>query len=145
MTWATQELTRNLTGVEVTDADLFKAQAIIELFSGVTIEASDNDLISGRNLRLLTWAVAYEAVFVKDRPDLFTGADTSNWSQDGVSATPSNENAALLAPLALRCLRRLSWRTEPLRALTRRGRSSDDRGNRDSAVRDDQFNWTPLP
>lgn len=141
--WGTLELTKRLTGVEVTEDDLFKAQAIIELFSGVTIDASDNDLISGRNLRLITWATCYQAAFVKDRPDLFTASDMSSWSQDGVSASPANENAALLAPLALRCLRRLSWRTAPLRALTRSGQSSD-RGNRDSAVRDDQFDWTPL-
>lgn len=141
--WATQALTKSLTGVEVTDDDLFKAQAIIELFSGVTIDVSDQDLLSGRNLRLITWATCYQAAFVKNRPDLFTAADTGNWSQDGVSASPSNENAALLAPLATRCLRRLSWRVAPLRAMTRTGRGAD-RGNRDSAVRDDQFAWMPL-
>lgn len=142
--WATQALTKSLTGVEVTDDEIFRAQAIIELFSGVTMDATDQELLSGRNLRLITWATCYQAAFVSNRPDLFTAADTGNWSQDGVSASPSNENAALLAPLALRCLRRLSWRTSPLRILTRDGRGSD-RGNRDSAVRDDQFAWTPLP
>jgi hypothetical protein len=141
--WGTQALTKRLTGREVTEDELFQAQAIIELFSGVTIDASDQDLISGRNLRMLTWAVCYEAAFIQDNPDLFTAADTTSWSQDGVSAQPAHENAALLAPLAHRCLRRLSWRLAPINALTRTGRGVD-RGNRDNAVRDDQFVWTPL-
>lgn len=141
--WGTQALTKRLTGIEVTEDDLFQAQAIIELISGVTLDASDQGLISGRNLRMLTYAVCYEAVFVKDHPDLFTAADTTSWSQDGVSAEPAHENAALLAPLAHRCLKRLSWRLAPLNMLTRTGRGVD-RGNRDNAVRDDQFVWTPL-
>lgn len=143
MAWGTAALTKTLTGRSVTSDELEQAQAIVEIITGVTEDASDQSLISGRNLRLVTRAVCYQAAWMQAHPDLFTQADVASWSQDGASAQPANELAALLAPLARICLRRTSWAQAPLRILTRTGRGVD-RGNRDSAVRDDQFEWTPL-
>jgi len=127
-TWATILDVSRYTGVAVEETDLFQAQAIIELFSGTTILASHGEMITTRNLRLLRMAVSYEAVFLKDHPGLFTDADVENYSQDGSSATYSHVNAALLAPLAKRCLDRLSWKLEPLRALPRNRRAGIDMG-----------------
>jgi hypothetical protein len=71
--------------------------------------------------------------------------DVEGVSQDGLNATYANANAHLLAPLAKRCIDRLSWMREIRVGLSRAARLRTDRGNRDSAVRDDQYAWVPLP
>ena len=142
--WATATDVDTYTGITATDAEVLRAQALIELFSGTTTDASDDGLISTRNLRHLKMAVAYQAAWMTMHPDVFTNVDLNNISQDGVSATMQHDNAALLAPLALRCLRRLSWWNAPHRA-HKRFPASVNTGNRDSAVGDDNIPWAPLP
>lgn len=143
MPWATPEQTYSLTKRTVTEDDLEAAQAIIEIPAGTTEEASGAGNISTYNLRMLRNAVAYQAVWMLDHPDVFTHIDTDGMAQDGVSYQHAHAWAKLLAPLAYRCVNRLSWNLNPLRVRRRSG-FADDRGNRDSAVRDDQFTWNPL-
>lgn len=141
--WANAADVLTFTGQTVTDADLIKAQDIIELFSGTTFLATDN--ISATNLRRLNRAVAYQAGWMELHPDVFTNVDVDSVNQDGSSYTPSHANAALLAPLAKRHLDRLTWRQKPLRV--RRRYNQDDyegQGPRDSAVYDDNRVWTPM-
>jgi len=146
MGWATADDVYGLTGREASPESLAAAQTIIELFAGTTTVASDDELISSRNLRLLKQAVSWQAVWLDVHPDALEAMDVTGVSQDGLSATYANANAHILAPLATRCLARLSWRRE-----IRVGRGNwlrrhlSDRGNRDSAVRDDQYEWTPMP
>lgn len=146
MAWATVDDVATYTGREASPEALALAQVMIELFAGATEIASDDELISSKNLRLLGQAVAFQAVWLDAHPDVLEAMDVEGVSQDGLSATYANVNAHLLAPLADRCLRRLSWRREIRigkgRWSTRR---ASDRGNRDSAVRDDQYEWSPLP
>jgi hypothetical protein len=144
MTWATDEDVVAITGREATQEALAVAQVIVEIFSGTTTLASDDELISTRNLRHLKTAVAFQAVWLDAHPDVLEAMDVQGVSQDGLNAQYSSANAHLLAPLASRCINRLSWRRQ-IQVGRRRGAYADDRGNRDSAVRDDQFAWTPLP
>lgn len=140
--WADPDDVLLLTEETVTDSDCVRAQDIVEIFCGTTYLATS---ISQTNLRLLNRAVAYQAAWMTQRPDLYTHMDVDNVSQDGASLSPATVNAQLLAPLAARCIRRLSWLNRPLRV--RRGyRHSeyDDRGPRDSAVADDNRIWTPM-
>lgn len=141
--WADESDVLAFTGETVVEADLVKAQDIIELFSGVTLLATDN--ISQTNLRYLNRAVAYQAGWMNTRPDLFSHQDVESFSQDGASHTPASVNAQLLAPFAARWLRRLTWRTKPLR-VRRRYNEFDysNRGPRDSAVADDNRTWDPM-
>jgi hypothetical protein len=146
--WATVDDVKNLTRIVVTADDIEPAQAIIELFAGTTTEASDRGLLSSLNLRMLRWAVAYQAAWMSQHPDVFTNVDVTQVSQDGVSATLGHENANLVAPLAQRCLRRLSWWNRPLTARRRSGATGEDwqlkRGNRDSVGYDDTApDWVP--
>ena len=143
MAWATISDVNTYTGVTVTDATITKAQALIELFADTTEAASDAGLIAPRNLRLLRMAVSYQAAWMGEHPDVFTSTDVDSYSQDGASAKQSHANAHLLAPLAKRCVDRLTWRTAPLRA-HRPYLAADDTGSRDSAVRDDMLPWVPL-
>lgn len=144
MSWATLDDVVTVTGRETTPESLAAAQTMIEIFSGTTEVNSDDGLISPTNLRMLKNAVAFQAVWLDTHPDALDSMDVEGVSQDGLSATYANVNAHLLAPLATRCLNRLSWRRE-IRVGPRRGGRVSDRGNRDSAVRDDQYVWTPLP
>lgn len=106
MAWATVAETLTYTGITVTTAEVAQAQFIVELFSDVT----EDSTISTKNLRMLKMAVAYQAAFVTDHPDLFTHVDVSTMLQDGVQFTQGHENAMVLAPLARRAINRLSWR-----------------------------------
>jgi hypothetical protein len=143
MPWATDDDVVTITGREATQEALAVAQVIVEIFSGTTELASDDGLIATRNLRMLRNAVAFQAVWLDTHPDVLDAMDVSGVSQDGLNAQYATANAHLLAPMADRCLNRLSWRRQ-IQTRPRRGGPSD-RGNRDSAVRDDQFEWDPLP
>lgn len=144
MAWATEDDVVTITGREATEASIALAQTMIEIFSGTTEVASDDDLISSRNLRLLKQAVAFQAVWLDVHPDVVEAMDVQGVSQDGLNAQYAYANAHLVAPMAQRCLDRLSWRRE-IRIGQARNAAARDRGNRDSAVRDDQYEWTPLP
>jgi len=141
--WTTTDAIEDLTGEAVTLPELKQAQAIIMLFAGTTTQASDAGLIASRNLRHLAWAVGWQAVWMTEHPDVYTNVDSTSFSQDGVSSSQAHANAHLLAPLAKRCLDRLSWNLAPLQAY--KARTYTDTGTRDSAVRDDAQPWIPLP
>lgn len=141
--WADSDDVDLLTGVTVGDDDVLRAQDIIEIFAGTTWLATDQ--ISERNLRLLNRAVAYQTAWMASRPDMYSHFDVDTVSQDGASFTPGTVNAQLLAPLAQRCLRRLTWGQKPLRV--RHGYNQPDYNNlgpRDSAVADDNRPWVPM-
>lgn len=145
MSWATADDVYTVTGREASTENLALAQTMMEIFSGTTEYASDAELIASKNLRLLRNAVAFQAVWLDSHPDVIDAMDVAGVSQDGLNATYAYANAHLVAPLAQRCLERLSWRREIRAGRARAARLRADRGNRDSAVRDDEFAWTPLP
>lgn len=107
MAWATTGDVLTYTGQSVTADDVTRAQAIIELYANVTEDADANLTI--RDLRLLKQAVSYEAAWMKNQIDVFTRTDVSELEQDDAAITYAHRDAALLAPLAQRCLARLSW------------------------------------
>jgi hypothetical protein len=106
MAWADAAYTLEITGVTVTDAQVLQAQAVIELFSGVT----ENYAISGRDVRHLRMAVAYQAGWMKGQIDVTTRTDVSAVTQDQLSLTYANAEAPVLAPLARHAIKRLSWK-----------------------------------
>lgn len=145
MSWATAEDVYTITGREASPEALAVAQVFIEIFAGTTEVASEDGLISTTNLRMLRNAVAFQAVWLDSHPDVLDAMDVEGVSQDGLNAQYANANAHLLAPMATRCLNRLSWRREIRTRRSHAMRLAADRGNRDSAVRDDQFAWLPMP
>jgi hypothetical protein len=130
MAWATTAEALTYTGIEVTEAEIQQAQFIVELFADVTEDAT----ISSKNTRLLKMAVAYQAAWITEHPDLFTHVDVSTMLQDGLQFTRGNENATLLAPLTRRAINRLSWRrnrsikVKRSKRFTSRGRTSIEYG-----------------
>ncbi len=146
--WATTADVLNITGKTVTAAQLQQAQFIVMLFSDISPDASfettgvATGLISPKNLRYLKFAVAYQAAWMPEHPDVFSNIDTTNVSEDGLSFTQAHENAAILAPLARRSIKRLTW-MRPNRSI-RIGKKLDPAfpyiyGSRDSATADDSF------
>ena len=146
MSWATlAEIGDYPSPVTVTQAHLDLAQDMIEIRANTTETASDDGNISPRNLRLLNRAVIYQAIFVANHPEVLTSHDVNSASGDGLSAQYRTADAQLYAPMATRCINRLSWMLCGIRVGRRATRGFvDDRGNRDSAVRDDRRVWTPL-
>lgn len=142
--WADAADVLRWTAQSVTDDDVSRAQDIVELNCGTTYLATAN--ISPKNLRHLNRAVAYQAGWAKLNPDLYTSRDVESAGADGQNYQPGHESAHLIAPLARRHIRQLSWVQRPLRVRRRYGQPDylSDGGNRDSASRDDARYWTPL-
>ena len=147
MAWASTSDVIAYTGVNATAAQVDQAQAVIEMFADTTTDASNAGNISPKNLRLLKQAVAYQAAWITQHPDAFTNVDLTNFNQDQVSGTLAHANALILAPLAKRCVDRLSWkRIRPLKIGPRGGYGHIPRTmNLTSAVADDDDpRWQPL-
>lgn len=144
--WVTDEDVYAIARREVSESNLVVAQEIVSIFAGVDADVDlDDGVISSRNVRTLQRAVVFEAIWLEAHPDVLETMDVSGVSQDGLSAQYATESAHLLAPLAARCLRRLSWKLAPLRARSGRGRFGlIDVGDRDDAERDDQFTWSAM-
>ncbi len=138
--WATIADVDEVTGRTVTAKERGIAVRSLEPIIGV-IEAVDRPDISDRDRYWLKLATCYQAAFVLDNPDLFSRADVTSASQDGESANFRNVDAHLLAPLARKCIRRLSWRS-----LTRSKDRAAQRGptNILSEEYDDSLAWKPV-
>lgn len=148
MAWCTISDVINLTGVSVNTETVTAAQSVIEIFAGTTEEASDAGNISSTNLRLLLHAVAYQAAWLASHPDAFATIDVQSASQDNISYTPAHANAQILAPMAKRCMDRLSWKRHR-NIIIRKQRdwsgSIPLTNNYDSTARDDNDpRWEPL-
>lgn len=148
MAWTTPEDTYSITNKAVSEANVESAQIMIEIFADATETDSDNGLISETNLRLLRFAVAYQATWITAHPDVFTNTDFETFQMDGLSVTNRHENSMILAPMARRCIKRLSWkrnRNQYIRPMG--GRREQPRKNVDlnNAVLDDyRDDWRPL-
>ncbi len=150
MAWVTAARALELIGETVTDADLARAQPIIELYAGTSPDANAD--LTARTVRALEYAVSYQAAWMATQVDTTARVDVTTLSQDGVGVTMAHDDAQLLAPLAKRWLDRLPWRRSrsvftgaPIGV----GRSLIEQA-RDNVVRDvdderDGLEWTPLP
>jgi len=148
MSWASIADTQSITKTTVDQDTLDAAQFLIEIFTDTTEDSSDRGLISTKNLRLLRGAVAYQAAWMTAHPDQFTNADFESFQMDGLSVTRNHANSGLLAPMAKRCIDRLSWkrnRNTYIRPMGGRGNYLPPTLNTTSADLDDsRTDWRPL-
>lgn len=105
--WCDADKALEVTGVEVTDAQLGTAQAAIEVMCGRTY--GDTERLRTRDLYWLQRAVAYQAVWAAQQPGLESRMDLTSTNQDSVSAA-FTADAVVLAPMAARAINRLSFR-----------------------------------
>lgn len=140
MVWATIQDVSDIAGATVTEAQRTQAVASLETMIGL-IEAVPRDDIEARDLHFLKLATCFQARFVAENPDLFSRLDVTSASQDGQSAGFRNADAHILAPLARKSIRRLSWfgltRPEDRAAAGRRV-------NVLSEAYDDSLPWRPV-
>lgn len=140
--WAAAQQVTDATGVTVTDAQLAQAQATVEVFCNRIY--ADTERIRARDVYWLGRAVAYQAAWLKGQYDLATRLDSSQVQQDGVVAS-LGEHAMVLAPMAARALRRISW----MRSRTLHVRSPFEDGSSWgvdplSDASDDSQVWRPM-
>lgn len=110
-TWCTTADVTNLTGVTVTDAQLLRAQAVIETFEDVD-PVDPGDHLTARDRERFRKATAYQAGWMYEQIALEQRTDVESISQDGQSWRYAHPDAVVLAPLAKRNLDLLSWRQD---------------------------------
>ena len=141
--WCTAQDVIDATGVSVTDQQLAQAQADIEIFSNRIY--TDKDRIRPRDLYWLGQAVARQAAWIAGQFGLETRLDATQIQQDQVSTTLQGDGL-VLAPMAARALKRVSW----MRSRTVHIRSSVEGsgpllGDALSDGSDEHQVWTPYP
>lgn len=105
--WVDAATVLDVTGVEVSDAQVAQAQAAIEVLCGRSYDQTDR--IRPRDVYWLGRAVAYQAAWAVGQFDLATRMDVTSATQDSVSSSFTGD-AVVLAPMAARAINRLSWR-----------------------------------
>ncbi|MFD4596725.1 hypothetical protein ACFWPQ_01705 [Streptomyces sp. NPDC058464] len=139
--WATLQQVTDITGVSVTGQQLAQAQAAIEVFSNRIYP--DQDRMRTRDLYWLGRAVAYQAAWLAGQFGLETRLDATQIQQDQVSTTLQGDGL-VLAPMAARALKRVSW----MRSRTVHIRSAVEGagpmvGDALSDGSDERMVWTP--
>lgn len=107
--WASVADITAATGVTVATSVRNLAANVIELTTGL-IEAVERTDISDRDRYFLKLAVCYQAAWIVAQPDYLERNAVASASQDGQAATGGNPDWLVLAPLARKALKRLSWR-----------------------------------
>lgn len=114
--WASTGDVRSITGESVTEDELADAQNVIELYAGRTYAGSkDNDSIRPKDKIWLQKAVAYQSVWQRTQPGYKARHAIKEVNQDGAqvvyagSSEPNNTAFIMLAPLAQRSLKNVSW------------------------------------
>jgi hypothetical protein len=105
--WATPSDVQDITGAVVNDADVMRAEAVIDAVTGAG--GLDPKKLSTRNLRMLKLAACYQAAWAKTQFDLNGRHDVTSMSQEGGSASARDELTFVLAPLAKAALKRATW------------------------------------
>lgn len=108
MTWATTTDVTTYTGETVTLAQLTAADTDITVYANRTESASAG--MNARDLHWLKLATCYQAAWRARQVGVVGRQGVQSFSQDGLSVTYRAEHQVVLAPMAARSLRNLSWK-----------------------------------
>jgi hypothetical protein len=97
------------TGSTVTTAQVAAADSVVSIYVNRTSTASAS--MSARDLGWIRTAIAWQAPWQADKADMATRSQFDSVSQDGLSVTSTAQWAKVLAPLAARALKNLSWKS----------------------------------
>lgn len=148
LTWASVVDVANMTAITVTQAQLIAAQAVIDLHSETTVNARIN--IRPRDRWRLKQAVAYQAAWMSESPDLFTRKEITSAGHAATSFAYTDAESVTLSPLAKAALSKLAWkrtRSVRIRAQRRGGLSLRQRWydmEHDTGDYQDSAYWSPL-
>lgn len=112
MAWATLEQVEAVTGVEVTAPQLAAAQSVIEIYANRESSTDHDATLTARDARALKQAVAWQAVWQAQQAGYDTRSAFRQLDQDGLRVTTDSQSDVMLAPLAARALRNLSWKAQ---------------------------------
>ncbi|MFI5687897.1 hypothetical protein [Streptomyces sp. NPDC051636] len=139
--WATAQDVIDCTGVSVTDQQLAQAQAAIEVFTNRIY--ADTARVRTRDLYWLGRAVAYQAAWLAGQFGLETRMDATQIQQDQVSTTLQGDGL-VLAPMAARALRKVSWmRSRTVHVRSAVEGSGPRLGDPLTDAADDSLVWAP--
>jgi hypothetical protein len=140
--WSTPAQALSWTGEELDQVELDRAGAIVELYAGVTLD-QPADSISAVDRRWLAQTEAYQAVWMRGKPGFLTQREShTDTSADGVRVGRASDSQIMLAPLAARCLKNLSWLGT--RTVNHAG-PVRPKGSFLAEEADAAHSWTPLP
>lgn len=141
--WVTEADALTYTGVVLTAEDLGPASGMITVYSGA-LDTQPADSITARDRLWLGMATAYQAAWMKGKPGVLSQRESHiQASADGVSTTRESDSQVMLAPMASRCLRNLSWignvtrRADPIMDARLKGSFISERG-------DEGHGWGPV-
>jgi hypothetical protein len=110
VTWATTDDVTTYTGATVTDAVLTAADTDITVYANRTESASAG--MSARDLHWLRLATCYQAAWRAQQVNVEGRQGVQAFSQDGMSVQYRAEHQVVLAPMAARSLKNLSWKAD---------------------------------
>lgn len=99
---------KNLTQQTLTLAQIQQGQQVLNMYSNYTPESSGFNM-QPFDLTWLRYGLAYQSVWMSQQPGLLYRAEVKSLSQDGLSTSWDDPRNLMLAPLALRALKQLSW------------------------------------
>lgn len=109
MSWCTVDQGLGFTGKTMTVEHLTLASNVITLYAGV-IPGQPDDSITTRDRYWLAMATAYQAAWMPAKPGYLEHREShTSQSADGVSVQRESDSQNMLAPLAARTLKNLSW------------------------------------
>lgn len=107
--WATVGQGLAFTGKTMTAEHLTLASSVITLYAGVTPDMPD-DSITVRDRYWLAMATAFQAAWMPSKPGYLEQREShTSQGADGVSIQRSSDSDVMLAPLAARTLKNLTW------------------------------------
>lgn len=139
--WVDVAQVLSLTGETVTPLDMAKAQGTLNVITEVDPAMLPTNLLAGDRKRLEDM-LCYQAPWLKGRVDYFAEVDTTQVSQDGISATYASQYATKLAPMANMCFQRLSWNRRGIRTTRSRKTYATWFDVRDAVLRGEECDTT---
>lgn len=99
---------KSVTGQTLTMDSINQGQQVLNLYSNYTPESSGFNM-QPFDLLWLRYGLAYQSTWMTQQPGLLYRAGVTSISQDGLSTNFADARAIMLAPLAVRALKQLSW------------------------------------
>jgi hypothetical protein len=96
------------TGASATTAQIATADAVISIY--VNRQSTASASMSTRDLGWIRSAIQWQTIWQAGQPGFTTRNQFDSLDQDGLSVQSSAEWAKVLAPLAARSLKNLSWK-----------------------------------
>ena len=103
----TEREIQSLYGYTVTRPNVNLAQAMLEVFTG----KQEEEVADGNDKSLLAQAVAFQAIYMEEKPDGVLKQAAINYSMQGGNATTFNTDmfSPFMSPWAIKACEKLSW------------------------------------